>query len=179
MTPDANGILYLEETDPITPFQTTMNALQAATSEAITDVYERTVLPAIDTTSASPGVITATDWATVPTLSARTLSLTRPAIVNFVLSAWLSLPADTQIRSGIQLSGATTSAPNVPGWGNTGYYQNNGTSVIGLTMIAQKTILCNAGNTTVTPVAYRGGAGTGNVGFNYAVLQITPIRWAE
>lgn len=37
MTPDANGILYLEETDPITPFQTTINTLQAATSEAIED----------------------------------------------------------------------------------------------------------------------------------------------
>lgn len=37
MTPDSNGILYLEETDPITPFQTTINALQAATSAAILD----------------------------------------------------------------------------------------------------------------------------------------------
>src|SRR5690606_37143445 len=37
MTPDSNGILYLEETDPITPFQTTINALQAATSSAIGD----------------------------------------------------------------------------------------------------------------------------------------------
>src|SRR5690606_23423829 len=35
MTPDSNGILYLEETDPITPFQTTINALQAATSGVI------------------------------------------------------------------------------------------------------------------------------------------------
>lgn len=32
---DANGILFLETTDPITPFQALMNTMQAATSDAV------------------------------------------------------------------------------------------------------------------------------------------------
>lgn len=35
-TSDANGIIFLEETDPIAPFHTLMNTLQQGTSDAIT-----------------------------------------------------------------------------------------------------------------------------------------------
>lgn len=34
-TTDANGIVFLEETDPISPFHTLINVLQTATSQAI------------------------------------------------------------------------------------------------------------------------------------------------
>lgn len=66
MTPDSNGILYLEETDPITPFQTTINALQAATSAAILDaqIWE---IPG--------GRITASGGQTIPHATVTTLTL--------------------------------------------------------------------------------------------------------
>lgn len=44
-TTDANGIVFLEETDPISPFHTLMNTLQQGTSDAI---------DAINTASSDP-----------------------------------------------------------------------------------------------------------------------------
>jgi hypothetical protein len=39
-TTDSNGIVFLEETDPISPFHTTINTLQQGTSDAITGIEE-------------------------------------------------------------------------------------------------------------------------------------------
>jgi hypothetical protein len=39
-TTDSNGIVFLEETDPISPFHTTMNVLQQGTSDALTGLKD-------------------------------------------------------------------------------------------------------------------------------------------
>lgn len=39
-TTDSNGIVFLEETDPISPFHTTINTLQQGTSDAITGIKD-------------------------------------------------------------------------------------------------------------------------------------------
>lgn len=40
-TLDSNGIMFLEETDPISPFQTLINGLQAATSAVVGDLQDQ------------------------------------------------------------------------------------------------------------------------------------------
>lgn len=39
-TTDSNGIVFLEETDPISPFHTTMNVLQQGTSDALSGIRD-------------------------------------------------------------------------------------------------------------------------------------------
>lgn len=44
-TTDSNGIVFLEESDPISPFHTLMNTLQQGTSDAITDLVDWDKMP--------------------------------------------------------------------------------------------------------------------------------------
>lgn len=54
-TTDANGIVFLEETDPIAPFQTTINTLQQGTSDAIGGLGSwRNYTPVLSTPTGSP-----------------------------------------------------------------------------------------------------------------------------
>lgn len=57
-TTDSNGIIFLEETDPISPFHTLMNTMQQGTSDAITNLksatpYVRYAVPADQTRGGS------------------------------------------------------------------------------------------------------------------------------
>lgn len=150
--------------------QTAITGLRAEKDADIADVYG--VPPSVVSNGGAPQAISATSFAPVPGINPITISFARPALVIVTLGAWL-VSSTGDLRVGIQLSGATSQAPNVPNWGQVMYLAAAGS--ISNQTSCQKVVQVNAGSTTFTPVAYQQSGGTKQC--NYATLQVAPVRW--
>lgn len=149
--------------------QTALTATKTLFNGKFTDLY---ALPKpVTSTGAALTNITATAFAAVPSVSAITINFTRPAWVQVNLSFWgVASVGDEYV--GINVTGATLSAPAEPVWGASAYVA----AVAGTQhRMATKTILCNAGSTTFTAQAYQTGGGVKRV--NNSLFQVIPLRW--
>jgi len=178
-TPDA--ITYPDVVDRVGEVQSHLSTMASSVQAALTDLRSEYELgfddiygvPAnVIQNGASVQAISATSFAAIPNLAAITINFARPALVLVTLGAWM-VASTGDIRAGIQLSGATVQAANVPNWGQVMYLAG----VTGGTVqnSCQKLIQVNAGSTTFTGVAYQSGGGTKQI--NYSTLQVAPIRW--
>lgn len=116
-------------------------------------------------------VITATSFAALPSAVHTTLTLPAACWVEMTAAAWLTAVTN-DVRMGINVSGATTSAANAPQHGATGYASAGG----GSGQTAHKVLKLNAGSNTIRIHAMRTSSGTQTVA--YPVLTVTPLRWA-
>lgn len=175
MTPDTNGLLTLEETDPITPFQTTINTLLASFSDRIGPA-----LPDVQHAyGASSTPLVATVWTNIPSISTININFARACWVDVRYSCWAQATPPYDLRLGVNVTGATTSAPQAPAWGTTGYFRENGTGNLKtITSISQKVIRVNAGSNTFAAQGYVSGS-TAGAEVNYGILQIIPLRWDQ
>ena len=98
-----------------------------------------------------------------------------PTWAEIVLEIWMFATAN-DVRAGINLSGATISAPAAPQLGAVGWVSAPSGSTAANKQIARKLIVLNAGVTTVTAQAMRTSTGTQTV--SHPVLSVTPIRAA-
>jgi len=120
--------------------------------------------------------ITTSTWTPVPSLGALTLNLPAPARVQLSASFWMNVPASTDFRCGIRVSGATTSGPNDPSWGATAIQQNNANMGGSREGRAGKEVELNAGENIIELVASR-QTGTGSPSINYPYLSYQVVRW--
>lgn len=117
--------------------------------------------------------ITAGSFAALPS-GPVSASLTLPAAawVEAEASMWMTGAASTDVRAGIDISGATTSAPDADEWGEVA--QQAG--AVSSEHAARRLIQCNSGTNTFTVQAYR-ASGSGTVNVNYVRLKIKAIQW--
>jgi len=121
-------------------------------------------------------ITSTTSWMEVPSLDDLVLDLPAPAQVQLSASFWMNTPASTDLRCGIQVSGASTVAPEEPSWGSVAI-QQNGTSVSGSREgRASKEVELQAGENVISLVARRTGtASTANINYPYLSYQV--VRW--
>lgn len=176
-----DNIVYPDAVDRVGDIQPDFVALAASTQAAFTDLRadvnaelnDLFGLPVpVTQIGASTQAISATSWANVPNLASISFNFSRPAWVTVLLGAWVVASAG-ELRAGVNVTGATTQAPNVPNWGNTVYQSFDNAN--GVSQQVQKTVLCGAGTTTFTAQAYQTGGGTKQ--FNYSMFQAIPLRY--
>lgn len=126
--------------------------------------------------SAVSNTITSASYAALPTTVTMTLTLAAPCWVDIEAEAQLFAAASNTVSMGINLSGATTSAPASPQVGSAGFVSASATSAAGAGQRAHKTLQLSAGANVITIHANRAGSGTVTV--TGPVLTVTPLRWA-
>jgi hypothetical protein len=140
---------------------------------------ELATLPdSVTVVGSSSNIIVATSGFTnLPADLFTTLTLTRPAWVFVAFSGWLVKTAASDLRAGVNITGATTSAESDPTWSQVLYSGANSTA-FGGTVTATKTLKFGAGTTTVRMRAYLAAAG-GTNSINYPRISLTPLRWSD
>lgn len=176
-----DGIVYPDAIDRVGDIQpdfvTMAASIQAAFTDLRSDINQELNdfynMPTPITRVGDPvRAISATSWANVPGLSSISFNFSRPAWVQVSLGAWVVASAG-EMRAGINVTGATTQAPNEPNWGNTIYQSFDNANTV--SQQVHKILLCGAGTTTFTAQAYQSGGGTKQ--FNYSMMVAAPLYY--
>ncbi|MFZ1361467.1 MAG: hypothetical protein WAS05_00835 [Candidatus Nanopelagicales bacterium] len=155
-------------------YLTATNVLQRWDGSNWLSIGERKLpAPAIANVNDAIGNVTAGSFTNLATNVTTSLVLPAPAWVEAEATMWMVGAASTDLRAGINISGATTSAPNGDSWGEVA--QQAG--AVNGEHCASRFIECAAGTNTFTVRAYR-ASGTGNVAVNYVRLKVRAVAWA-
>jgi hypothetical protein len=140
-------------------------------------------LPDIQTAyqTTTPNTITASAFANLPNRCGPiSLTLSAPALVAVTYGGWFNLAGATSnidVRVGVNVTGATTSAPPNLGWGEILYATMvSGGPVANFEASVTHWVDCAAGTTTFEQQAYKTGT-TGTAQWNYSTLVVAPIRY--
>ncbi len=125
--------------------------------------------------SSAANTIVATSYAVLPTTVTTTLTLAAPCWVVIEAEAQLFAATNT-VSMGVNVSGATTSAPASPQVGATGFVSATVSAAAAAGQRAHKTLQLNAGANVITIHAMRAVSGTQTI--TGPVLTVTPLRWA-